>query len=156
MSMQSFRFIRFEDKKLTLGGGVHFTPLVKPTYMKKLLMNRIKQAWLLDYWALHDIYCSPSFPTKIVQWIARMTRSFLCKAFPAFKAYCLQSLGFLLQKRVFKQRLILSKGCQNFNGFCCHCNSVKRKMTGLFVCRGNIYESSFSIIAPPSVEDSWL
>ena len=47
MFMQSFSFIRLEDKKLTLevgwgGAGVSFTPLLKLTYMKTLVMNRIK------------------------------------------------------------------------------------------------------------------
>ena len=42
MSMQSFRFIRFADKKPTLGGGANFTNFVKPTLKKKLVRNRVK------------------------------------------------------------------------------------------------------------------
>ena len=50
-------------------------------------------------------------------------------------------LVFLLQKRVFKERFILSKGCQGFNKGCCQYNLIKREMTGLFVCSRKMYDS---------------
>ena len=45
MSMQSFRFIRLVDKKLTFGEGWRWerrAHLVKPTNMKKLMKNGAK------------------------------------------------------------------------------------------------------------------
>ena len=40
MSKQSFRFIRFVDKKSTLGGGTNLTPFEKPMYIKGLGLNK--------------------------------------------------------------------------------------------------------------------
>ena len=79
---------------------------------------------------------------KVVQLFARITQSFLRNAFPAFKIYLQQSLGFFTIK-VFKQRFILSKGCQGFNKGCCQYNLIKREMAGLFVRSRKLKDSKW-------------
>ena len=56
-------------------------------------------------------------------------------AIKAFLAYVLSAiLGFsaisYYYKKTLKQRFILSKGCQHFNEFCCHRNSIKGGLSG--------------------------
>ena len=124
MSMQSFRFIRLEDKKLIFGGerggggG------------RKELTLRNQRTWKSS-WRMGPNKPLRSLPTKVVQWIARifLRDLFFAKHFLLFRYIAYHPWVFYYKKESLNSASSYQK---DFNTCCCHYNSIKRKMTGLF------------------------
>ena len=127
--------------------------------------------WILVYWALHDIYCSQNFPTKLYNELRELRDHFFARHFVRLRYVLPAILGFSTVSYYYKKESLNSdssyqKDANILMSFAAIVTQLREKWQVYLFAREMfatlrdkvtpLAESCFLIIAPSSLEDSWL
>ena len=127
--------------------------------------------WLLIYWALHDIYCSQNYPTKLYNELHELRDHFFVRHLVRLRYVLPAILGFSTVSYYYKKEPLNSdssyqKDANILMSFAAIVTQLREKWQVYLFARElfttlhdkvtPVAESCFLIIAPSSLEDSWL